>query len=122
MSPGSILKDAVAPLKTSRSDQRRHRRYRIKLELEYNLLNKKSVDQSGSGRTLNISAGGIFFETKDLLPAGGLIALVMRWPILLDGTCPLKLLVRGRIVRTDAKGAAVKVRSYEFRTSKVRWP
>ena len=118
MSPSSVLKDGVAPLENPRPDQRLHPRYPIRLYLQYKLLKRSRVDRIGSGTTLNISTGGIFFETEDPLPEHGQIHLAMSWPFLLDGACPLQLLVHGRIVRTDAKGTAVKVSRYEFRTSK----
>ena len=118
MSPGSVLKDGIAPLETPRPDQRRHPRYPITLDLQYKLLNHGPVNRTGSGRTVNISTGGIFFETDDTLPKHGQIDVEMNWPFLLDGACPLKLLVQGRIVRTDARRTAVKVSRYEFHTSK----
>src|SRR5713226_1202952 len=118
MSPGSILKDGIAPLETLRPDQRQHPRYPIRLDLQYKLLNHGPVKRTGSGRTLNISTGGIFFETHDPLPEHGQIDLEMNWPFFLDGACPLKLRVQGRIVRTDATGTAVRLTRYEFRTSK----
>ena len=117
MSPSSVLKDGVPPFESPRPDQRLHPRYPIRLDLQYGLLNQGPVNRTGSGRTLNISTGGIFFETKDFLPVGGLIALVMRWPILLDGACQLNLFLQGRIVRRDAIGTAVKMTRHKFRRS-----
>ena len=99
MSAGPVRKDADVQA-TPRPDRRLRARYPIRLDLQYELLNQGPVRRTGSGRTLNISTGGIFFETKDFPPARGLIALVMHWPILLDGACPLKLLVQGRRVTT----------------------
>ena len=118
MSPGSILKDGVAPFESPRPDQRLHSRYPISLDFQYELLNQSPFKQTGSGRTLNISTGGVFFETPDPLPDHGQIDLALHWPFLLNGACPLKLLVHGHIVRTDATGTAVKVMRHEFRTSK----
>ena len=115
MSPSSVLKDGVTPFESPRPDQRLHPRYPISLDLQYKLLNQA---RTGSGRTLNISTGGIFFETHDPLPEHGQIDLEMNWPFFLDGACPLKLRVQGRIVRSDATGTAVRLTRYEFRTSK----
>jgi len=72
------------------------------------------------GKTLNISAGGILFETKDPLPQQGKIHLAIDWPVLLDGVCHLRLMAKGCVVRGGVKGAAVKVSSYEFRTGSGR--
>src|ERR1700730_6680323 len=118
MSASSVLKDGVAPFESPRPDQRRYPRYPIRLDLQYKLLKHGPVNRTGSGTTLNISTGGIFFETDDPLPKHGQIDVEMNWPFLLDGAGPLKLLVQGRIVRTDARRTAVKVSRYEFHTSK----
>ena len=100
-------------------DQRLHRRYPVTLELEYKLLKRGRVVQRGSGRTLNISRSGVLFEANQALAPGGLIELMIRWPISLQGICPLKLLVRGRVVRIDDdKGVAIRVTYREFRTAR----
>jgi hypothetical protein len=105
---------------TDRADQRLHQRYPIALKVEYKLLKKGRVASHGSGRTLNISSGGIYFEAGEPLPARGRIELAMEWPFLLEGVCALKLVMRGRIVRNDANGVAVQIAQHEFRTAGVR--
>jgi PilZ domain len=100
-----------------RLDQRLHRRYPIALKVEYKLLNKGQVERLGSGSTVNISSGGIFFEPDEPLPAQGRIELVLEWPFLLERVCALKLVMRGRIVRSGPAGIAVEARQHEFRTS-----
>jgi hypothetical protein len=105
---------------TNRTDQRLHRRYPIALTVEYKLLNKGRVERQGSGRTINISSGGIFFETDEPLPAQGRIELLLDWPFLLQGVCALKLIMRGHIVRSGTKGIAVAAEQHEFRTSGAR--
>jgi hypothetical protein len=107
-------------LETNRPDQRSCRRYPITLEVEYKLLNKGRVERLGSGKTLNMSSGGVFFEATDTLPAEGPIELVMNWPFLLEGVCPLKLVMRGHIVRRDGQRIAVHAKHHEFRTAGSR--
>ena len=118
MSPASVPKDAPALLETLRADQRQHRRYAISLNVQYKLRNNGEVTRLGTGKTFNISSGGIFLQTGGALPTGGEIELLMKWPFFLDGSCPLKLVVQGRIVRSDANGTAVQALRHEFRTSK----
>src|SRR5579864_7099625 len=89
---------------TYRTDQRLHHRYPISLTVEYRLMNKGQVERRGSGRTLNVSSGGVFFEVDAPLPSHGRIELSMDWPFLLDSVCALKLVMRGRIVRTGTNG------------------
>jgi hypothetical protein len=100
-----------------RPDQRLHRRYPIELDVEFELLNKGRVELAGSARTLNISTGGVLFSTQHSLPAGGLIKLAINWPFLLEGVCRLKLVVRGRIVRSDGQRIAIQTKHHEFRTA-----
>src|ERR1700681_4014625 len=96
-----------------RLDQRLHRRYPIALKVEYKLLNKGQVERLGSGSTVNISSGGIFFEPDEPLPAQGRIELVLEWPFLLERVCALKLVMRGRIVRSGPAGIAVEATQHE---------
>jgi hypothetical protein len=110
---------AARLLEGSPAEHRSHQRYPIKLEVEYRVLKKGRVER-GFGRTLNISSGGVFFETKSSVPPNGPIELLLNWPFLLEGTCPLKLVMRGRIVRTDGKGVAIKFKHHEFRTAGAR--
>jgi len=106
-----------------RRDQRSRGRYPIALELHYKILRGGRVERTGSGRTLNISSGGVLFEADNPLPARGAVELAMKWPFLLNGLCGLKLVMRGRIVRCDAnaKAAAVCAESHEFRTAGMRF-
>jgi hypothetical protein len=118
--PPALARTAVRLLETHRADQRLHQRYPIELKVEYKLLKKGRVERLGNGRTTNISSGGIFFETGDTLPVQGRIELAMEWPFLLEGVCALKLVMRGRIVRKETTGIAVKIANHEFRTAGVR--
>lgn len=99
------------------TDRRSKRRYPIALELQYKLMKHRRVERLGSGRTLNISSGGILFEADGLLPANGPIELALSWPFLLHGSCGLKLVIRGRIVRTHDKAIAIRAEFHEFRTA-----
>lgn len=102
-------------------EQRSHQRYPIRLEAEYKLVKKGQVEQ-GFGRTLNISSSGVFFEVTSPLPSSGQIELLLNWPFLLEGVCPLKLVMRGRIVRNDGRGVAIRFKHHEFRTAGARAP
>ena len=121
MSPAPAEARAARLLEISSTEHRSHQRYPIKLDAEYRVLKKGRVEH-GFGRTLNISSGGVFLESKSPLPTSGPIELLLNWPFLLEGVCPLKLVMRGRIVRSDGKGVAVKFKHHEFRTAGARRP
>jgi hypothetical protein len=44
----------------------------------------------------------------------------MSWPVLLNDTCPMKLMIYGCVVRSNEHGAAVAIERYEFRTQGAR--
>jgi hypothetical protein len=99
----------------ARPEKRLHRRFPITLDVQYKLLNRSRVKRFGSGRTINISSSGIFFESQNDLPTRGSIELILDWP--LEGVANRKLIVRGQIVRRDALGTAVKMTRHKFYTS-----
>jgi hypothetical protein len=120
MGAAAALKRAVAPPTESASDRRSKRRYPIHLEVQYKLLKHRRVERLGAGRTLNISSGGVLFEADGLLPGSGPIELALNWPFLLHGSCNLKLVMRGRIVRSNERAIAIRAEFHEFRTAGVR--
>ena len=97
-------------------DRRNNRRYDLTMELRYKLVARGQAGLNGTGKTYNISSGGVLFETDQLLPVGSFVEVAIHWPVLLQETCPLTLLVVGRIVRADGRGAAVRTTRYEFLT------
>jgi len=58
----------------------------------------------------------VLFTTEDKLPLGKTVEVSVNWPAKLDGGCPLKFVATGRVVRSDAGIAAVRIERYEFRT------
>jgi len=90
------------------------------LELQYKVLNRGRVERHGVGTTVNISSGGVLFEADQHLPENSSIELAMNWPFLLDGVVTLKLVMSGRIVRTEANAIAVQAERHEFRTAGTR--
>ena len=120
MCPAPALAQSAGLRDSRRSDQRLHRRYPITLEIEYRLLDKGRVERLGFGKTLNVSGGGLLFQANESLPVGSPIVIMMNWPFMLDGVCPLKLVIHGHVVRSDRKGVAVRSKQHEFRTAGIR--
>jgi hypothetical protein len=104
------------------AEQRSHQRYPIELDVEYRLLTKGHSQPQGSGKTRNISSRGVFIEALGSAPAGSSIEVMLTWPFLLEGVCPLRLVMRGRIVRSDVRGIAIHSNYHEFRTAGTRTP
>jgi PilZ domain len=101
-------------------DRRDDRRYPIELEMRYKLVTRNRAPLQGTGRTLNISSGGVLFDGDRSLPAGAFVELSIHWPIMLQQSCPLTLCIVGRVVRCHENQAAVKLNRYEFHTRTTR--
>ncbi|MEO8596748.1 MAG: PilZ domain-containing protein [Candidatus Solibacter sp.] len=106
----------------ARSDRERRtkRRFQIDQEVRYKMLYGQRIAETGVGRTLNISSGGVWFSTENMLTSGMPVELSMTWPVLLNDSCPMKLMIYGCVVRSNERGAAVAIERYEFRTQGSR--
>jgi hypothetical protein len=96
------------------------RRFPLEQEVRYKMLYGQRLAESGTGKTANMSSGGVWFNTTNTLTPGMPIEISMNWPVLLNDTCPMKLMIYGCVVRSDEKGAAVAIERYEFRTQGLR--
>src|SRR5579864_7561900 len=85
----------------SMTDRRGTSRFPLREEVTYKVLNTRAVKVTGTGKTLNIGSGGILFSTEERLPMGRTVELTVSWPARLGGTCPLKFVAVGRVVRSD---------------------
>ncbi len=97
-------------------DLRSHRRYPIALDVQYKWSRAGRAEQAGSGTTINISSGGVLFRSAESVPADSRIEVTLSWPFSLEG-CALKLVLRGRVVRSNREATAIRVLQYEFRTA-----
>ncbi|HEY1340308.1 MAG TPA: hypothetical protein VGF59_22505 [Bryobacteraceae bacterium] len=105
---------------TGERERRLKRRFQIEQDVRYKMLYGQRIAETGSGKTLNISSGGVWFTTENMLTTGMPIELSMNWPVLLNDSCPMKLMIYGCVVRSNEKGAAVAIERYEFRTQGSR--
>jgi PilZ domain len=101
-------------------DRRTRRRYEIDLVVQFKVFKNYQIIQTGKGKTINLSAAGIACQLDEILKPGSAIELAIAWPVLLNKTCPLKLVVSGKVVRSDAALTAVRMDRYEFRTQGTR--
>jgi c-di-GMP-binding flagellar brake protein YcgR len=100
-----------------KTDRRSADRFPIEREVRYKVLSKKSADEAGQGRTINMSSTGILFTTDHMLLPGRRLELAISWPAQLNNQTPLKLVARGRVIRYEDGQAAIEIQQYEFRTS-----
>jgi len=97
-------------------DRRRDRRYEIALEVKWKLIRRRKLLDTGLGRTIDLSSGGLLLEADRPLPVGLNLELSITWPVMLHNVAPLQLVVSGRIVRSRGKQVAVRMIQHEFRT------
>ena len=102
------------------SERRTNSRFPVREELSYRVIHSRSAAVSGSGETLNMGSGGILFTTTEKLTVGRTVELAVNWPAKLGGTCPLKFVAVGRVVRSENNTAAVRIQRYEFKTRSTR--
>jgi hypothetical protein len=97
-------------------DRRANRRYDVELEFRFHYTTEEGSLRYGCGITVELSRGGILFLTDAPPPTGTEVEAHIAWPFLLQGSCPLELLVRGSISSVGDRGTVMRLRSYEFRT------
>src|SRR6476660_9384014 len=104
-----------APVHSS-MERRRKRRYPLALNVRWKLIPVRSVAETGTGTTIDLSSGGILFRPCKELPEGHQLEMSISWPVLLDNFPALQLAVSGVVIRTTENGSAVRILNHEFRT------
>ena len=101
-------------------ERRAHARFPVELSVRYRLLGRRVPQHTGHGTTVNMSSHGILFVDDQTPRQGTKVEVVVDWPVKLDGTVPLHLIVVGSIVRLEKGLVALAIKHHEFRTSKSR--
>jgi hypothetical protein len=101
---------------SGQADRRHSDRFPIEREVRYRILSKRSAEEIGDGKTVNISSSGVLFTSEHTLLPGRRLEVAISWPAQLNNKCALKLVARGRIVRFEDGRAAMEIQQYEFRT------
>ena len=100
-------------------DRRADRRYLFEMALRFSYRHR-GENFAGTGSTVDLSSGGIRFFTETPPPAGIDIELRVTWPFLLQNVCPMELVVRGKMVRSEPAFCVVAMQRHEFRTCGAR--
>ena len=110
-----VCEEAVRQ-KSGQSDRRHAIRFPIRCDIQYRVLGSKAGEQVGTGQTINLSSAGVLFTAAHVLPVKSRVQLSIEWPVRLDRECPLKMVVLGKVVRSEEGCAAVNIKHYELRT------
>jgi len=111
-----MLAGANMSLEKEKDDRRSADRFPIEREVRFKILNRKSTDEEGIGTTINMSSNGVLFTTDRYLLPGRRLEVAIIWPAQLNSKIALKLVARGRVVRSEEGRAAIEIHQYEFWT------
>jgi len=95
-------------------DRRLQRRYPLELDVEFRIVDDDKVVSTGTGKTENMSSGGILFHPAEGVPNGPQVEIAVRWPAVLGNAPFLELRIFGRLMRNDGQGIAVRMSRYHF--------
>ena len=70
-------------------------------DVRYTVTGRRGMEEKGEGKTVNVSSSGILFTCQHQLAVGRKVKLCISWPVLLNDKVGLKLVVRGRVVRSE---------------------
>jgi len=97
-------------------ERRKKTRFPMNRDVRYKVLEGDKIVGFGMGTTLDMGSGGVAFLTEHQLLAGSFIELSISWPVLLEDSCPMRLIVFGRVVRSSGRLTACTLDKHEFRT------
>jgi hypothetical protein len=96
-------------------NQRKNTRYGMVTSLRYRVFRQAAITCSGSGQTINMSAGGMAIEIGRVLEPGTELELVLDWPGLYHARQRMRLFIWGEVVRSGEQSTAVRIVTHEFR-------
>src|SRR5262245_34718459 len=102
---------------TTGTERRAKYRFEMQRELRYKMTGEGIAPAAGNGRTINICSEGVAFAGDHRMHAGAFLELSISWPVLLDDSCPMRLIVFGRVLRASGNKAVCSIDKYEFRTA-----
>lgn len=101
---------------TQSIERRSKVRFPLHRQLRYKLLEDDRIVAAGVGETIDISSTGVAFAIEQPVRLGSFVELSISWPVLLHQECPMRLIVFGRVQRTNDEKCVCTVDKYEFRT------
>jgi hypothetical protein len=106
----------VNPRSDKQDERRIADRFPIEREIRYKILSRKDGEESGQGKTINMSSNGVLFSADRFVVPGKRVEVAISWPAQLNSKVALKLVARGRVVRCDSGKVAIEIQQHEFRT------
>ena len=105
----------MAPPQVEATDRRLYPRYPVEVALEYKAVLGNGSMIGGTARVVDLSTGGILFETASYLPIGLTMQLSIAWPHCSSPMGGMTLDAIGKTVRNQGNYTAVLLQEHEFR-------
>jgi hypothetical protein len=96
------------------SERRANTRYSIYCAVHYRVTQKGQMVRFGTGMTCDMSAEGLSFRCRRVLPVGAHAEISLDWPAK-HGETPITLQLTGFVVRSNSGYTAVRVTSHRFK-------
>jgi c-di-GMP-binding flagellar brake protein YcgR len=98
------------------NERRRARRFPLRREARYTILEPRKRHTSVSAETLDISSGGMCLRCTEALALGSRVDVAVSWPAVLENGCRLKLVARARVMWRSHDLVGLMIERHEFRT------
>jgi hypothetical protein len=98
-------------------ERRSKLRFPLELRTQYQTIGR-GQPLVGRGLVVNMSSTGLFLVGENEITKGRRMKLTVEWPFPLAGEIPLRLVIEGKVVRSEASGFAVELHGHQFRTCK----
>lgn len=102
----------------------RRKKVRFPIQEECTIRTGKRMAVSQTGLTVDINTHGVLIKTLGIQSSdiGKAAEVSVSWPVLLDGSVPIKLFLFGTILRVDGKKVAVRINRHEFWIARKKRP
>jgi hypothetical protein len=115
----SVMERLVRLRRDPSAERRARTRIPLILEVSYAVSECRGTVEMGSGRTVDLCKSGLSFTADGPLFTGQKLDVSIDWPVLLDGSVRMRLIMSGKVVRTVGNVIALQIRRYEFRTRRL---
>ncbi|HTQ57525.1 MAG TPA: hypothetical protein VMI94_23810 [Bryobacteraceae bacterium] len=107
------MKGKPMPPHEAQLERRREWRYHFGQPLRL-CVSRRGASCQTVGQTVELNGTSALIRTESPLLVGESVAMRIRWPVPMQDVCPVALVVQGIVLRTDARGAVLRVRDYLF--------
>ena len=99
-------------------ERRSAQRYSVGVELRYRVIRGQDSVETGTGVSINLSAGGILLRTEADLKIGEVIEISLPWPAWRpEGIPAIDLYILGQTLRTEGNCVAVRIWKHFYRAA-----